>query len=130
MTEVLHKGGVDAQHSLCLHDIAYCEGADIAAVLEIAGVERLFSHLEKDFAAIGPLRKNVGRSGCDSAFDVFVLVVLLGSSNDAVLGDVGNHLSDFTLRQRDINPETHAVVRLVLLAGVERKRRDKKYAGK
>ena len=111
---------------LRLHHVAHRQRADVAAVFEVARVECFLSHFEKNFAAIGPLGENSRGNRCHGSRNVLVFVVLLGAPDDSVLGYVGNHLGNFTLRQRDVHDQPHAVVDLVLLAGLERNAREER----
>src|SRR5208337_3117415 len=79
--KVFDEDGVDAQHcvliALGLEHVAYGQRAHVAAVLEIARVERLQPHLVKDLTAPGPGREHARGIGCRGAADVLVLLYSL-----------------------------------------------------
>jgi hypothetical protein len=109
MAEVLLEKRVDAQDrvlvALRLHDITYGQGADIAAILKVAGVDGLCANLIENLAAFAPPRKYVAGSGGFRAGDELVFVVFLGSADDAVPGDILDDLLYFAHWQRDIDDE-------------------------
>src|ERR1019366_4605591 len=111
VAKILHKTRVDAQNGvlvvLGLHNVADRQRSDVTAVLEIARVERLQAHFVENLAALGPLRKSPGGSAVWGAGNVFVLVVLLGPTNDAVLNGLLYDLSNFGLGTRPVHDETH-----------------------
>src|ERR1017187_6217438 len=129
VAEILYKPRVDAKHgvlvALGLHDVAYCQGAYVTAVLEIPSVERFQTNFVKNLAAFGPLRKNARGSCGRCARDEFVLVVLLGSPDDAVLNDILYDLRNLTLLERNVHDESGAVLGGILLAGGQSERGDR-----
>src|ERR1700691_3413174 len=113
MAEVFLEKRVYAQDrvllTLSLHDIAHNKGPGVAAILEVAGVDCLFTNFVEDFSALSPLWNNPRRSRGFRTADILVFVVLLGSPDNAVLHHVSHHLLDFAFRQRDTDHQAFAI---------------------
>src|SRR5579863_8794846 len=108
--KILDEDGVDLQDgvlfALGLNDIADGERANITAVFEISRVERFQAYFVENLAAFGPCLEDASGADRSSAIDVLVLVVFLGTANDAVLNHVLDDLGDFGLRERHVDDET------------------------
>src|SRR5579859_932185 len=120
VAELLDKDRVDPQNrvvvALGLDYVADGEGSKIAAVFKVSRVESFQPHFVEDLATFGPFRKYPGGPGCRGTGDVGILVVLLGSPDDAVLDYVLHDLDDFGFRERQVHDEAGAVLDAVLLA--------------
>src|ERR1700732_4864731 len=67
VAEVLLEKGVDAKNRvflpLRLHHLAHAPRANVAAILEVAGVDGVLANFVENFPALGPCRKYARRSG-------------------------------------------------------------------
>src|SRR5271155_5651058 len=128
--KIFDKDGVEAKYgvlvALSFHHIAYRQRPHVAAVFEIPGIESMISDFVKNLAAFGPFRKRRRGYGGHGACDVLVFVVFLGTPDDGVLHCFFDHLSDFGLRQRDINDQALAILKSVLVAALGRDGRSRK----
>jgi hypothetical protein len=124
MAEVFHEDGVDAKNailiSLRLDYVADRKGAHVAPILEIARIQGPVSDFVEDASTFSPRFEDGSRVGRICARDVFVFVVLLGSTNDAVLDYIANDLSDLTLRKGDVHDEAHPVLSSVFFSAESR----------
>src|SRR5207302_9983531 len=101
---------------LSLHHIPDGQGSNIAAVLEVPGVQRITTNLVKDLSRLGPGREHAGGSSHLGSRDKFVLVVLFGAPKTSVLYTLPNHLGSLALRNCECLAESPAILILVLSA--------------
>src|SRR5580658_3420806 len=100
LAEVFLEKRVDAQDrilvALRLDNVAHGERPHIAAVFEVARVERLFANLIKDLPSSVPWRKHPRRSGSFRSRYKFVFVVLFRPPDHTVLRYILDDLLHFT----------------------------------
>src|ERR1700733_6449936 len=124
MAEVFFKKRIDPQNrvllALWLDDVSNYEGANIAAVFEVARVDRLIADFVENLPALVPSRKHRRGIRAFRPPDELVFVVFLGSADDAILGDILDHLLDFLLRHRDVDDKSFAIGQLLFTAAGER----------
>src|SRR5437899_688358 len=101
---------------LSLHHIPDGQGSNIAAVLEVPGVQRISTNLVKDFSRLGPGREHAGGSSHLGTRDKFVLVVLFGAPNNSVLYNFLNNMGYLSLRKWEIHDESHPILSRVFFA--------------
>ncbi len=121
MAKVLDETGIDTQDGvfvvLGLNHIADSQRSDVPAVLEIPRINCLESNFVKDFPALGPLGKNVGRANLGGAADVLVFIVFFGSPDDAILDHILHDLGNFRFGEWHVDDQPHPVLRGVFFAG-------------
>src|SRR5271166_873083 len=125
VAEVFCKKRIDAQDrillSLSLQHISHHKGSHVAAVLEVAWVDGLLTHLVENFSPLIPRWKDTRGAGRFRATDELVSVVLSRSSDHAILRHVGHYLLNFALRQGDANDQAFAVGQFIFSGNGEGK---------
>src|SRR5215472_580433 len=124
LSKVFDESRFDTQQGvlvvLSVDDVTHGKRAEITAVPEVAGAERLQPHLVEDPALPSAVRKNTSRDSRLRSRDVFIFVVFLGAANDPVLGNVRNDLGDFILGKRKVHDQTGSILDVSLFAGHKR----------
>src|ERR1700722_7299554 len=112
--EVLDENSVDPQYRiffvLRLNDVTYGERTHIATVFKISRIDRVKSLLVKNFSALSPFGERVRRGFRDRSGYELVLVVFLGSPDDAVLHDILHRLNYLRFGKRNVHDQPGAVL--------------------
>src|ERR1700722_9534535 len=123
VAEVFFKKRIDPQNrvllALWLDDVSNYEGANIAAIFEVARVDRLIADFVENLPALVPSRKHRRGIRAFRTPDELVFVVFLGSADDAILSYILYHLLDFFLRHRNVDDQSFAIGQLFFSAAGE-----------
>src|SRR5215469_3281421 len=124
LSKVFDESRFDTQQGvlvvLSMDDVTHGKRAEITAVPEVAGTERLHPNLIEGLALPSAVRKNTSRNSRFRSRDVFIFVVFLGAANDPVLDNVRNDLGDFILGKRKVHDQTGSILDVSLFAGRKR----------